>query len=129
MTVEELLTKIDELKPNHYSETRKIEWLNQVEEQIYFNVILQHEGYKDVEYCRYVTVDEHGGNTLLASGMYEDLYRHYIEGQIDYANQEIGKYNNSSEMYNHLYSEFTKWYRRKHMPIHKVNSPKFYKEV
>lgn len=127
MTVGELISKVDELKPNHYSEQRKLEWLNHLEEQIYFNIILQHEGHEDIEYKEYESVEQNGNDALLASGMYEDLYRYYIESQIDYANQEINKYNNSSQMHNAFYEGFEKWYRRNHMPIHKVNSAKFYK--
>ena len=49
----------------------------------------------------------------------EDIYIRWLEAQIDYANGEYGKYNNSITMYNTAYSAYEKYYNREHKPIQK----------
>ena len=127
MKVSEAIAEVKELKPNHYSDEKLLEWLNKIESQIYNNIILTHENSDNIEYTEYGADD--GDKELIASGMYEDLYRFYVESQIDYSNQEINKFNNSSAMHNAFYSGYERWYNRHYMPLHPTNKPIFYKEV
>lgn len=121
------MSLVDELKPNHYSAQRKMEWLNQIEGQIYEKVIKTHSNSGGITFEKYnLETDE--DKELIASGIYEDLYRYFIESQIDYSNQEINKYNNSAAMFNETYSNYVKAYRRAHMPLHIADGPSFYKE-
>ena len=53
---------------------------------------------------------------LLVPAPYDDIYIRYLEMQIDYANGEYGKYNNSKVMYNETYTVFKRYYNRTHMP-------------
>ena len=127
MTVKELISLIDELKPNNYSLQRKMEWLNQIEGQIFEKVIKTHANPNGITFEKY-DFDLDGDKELIATGIYESLYRYFIEGQIDYSNQEINKYNNSAAMFNEEYSNYVKAYRREHMPLHSTDGPIFYKE-
>lgn len=127
MTVKEIISLVDELKPNHYSTERKMEWLNQIEGQIYEKIIKTHENPDGITFEKY-SLEADGDKEVIASGIYEALYRYFIESQIDYANQEINKYNNSAAMFNKLYSEYTNAYNRVYMPVHRTDGPCFYKE-
>ena len=40
----------------------------------------------------------------------------WLECQIDYANAEFGKYNNSAAMFQAEYDAFANWYNRTHKP-------------
>jgi hypothetical protein len=42
-----------------------------------------------------------------------------LEAQIDYANNEYDKYNNSITVYNATYANFERYYNRTHMPLGK----------
>lgn len=61
---------------------------------------------------------------LLAHHPYDEMYPMWLEAQIDYANNEYGRYNNSISMFNSIYSAFERWYNRNHMPI--GNNIKFF---
>jgi hypothetical protein len=56
---------------------------------------------------------------LLIPHPYDEVYIRWLESQIDYANGEYGKYNNSMAMYNTAYVAFQNYYNRTHMPIGK----------
>lgn len=126
MKVNEVIELVDELKPNNYTAARKIEWLNRIERQIYENIIMTHEhdGVKELE--PYIEESE---DELLAPSPYDELYRWYLESQIDISNQEINKYNNSSALFNEAYGAYSNWYNRNHMPLHRCNGYKFRRRV
>ena len=117
MTVKEIIDRTDEIKPNQYSTEQKTEWLSRLDIQIYNEVMKTHED------CDMDGFEGHTGETaeLLVGSPYDDMYRYYLESMIDYANQEIAKYNNSSAMFDERYTEFCRNYNRTHMPVHPVN--------
>ena len=53
---------------------------------------------------------------LIVPAPYDDIYIKWLEAQIDYANGEYGKYNNTITMYNNAYLAFAKAYNREHLP-------------
>lgn len=115
MTIMEALYRIDGLKPNTYSQPEKIKWLSSLDGIIKSEIIDTHEdGYAD-EFKGY---DENADLTtvLLVPAPYDDIYLRWLETQIDYANGEYGKYNNSIAMYNTAYTAFANYYNRTHMP-------------
>ena len=115
MTIIEAITRIDTVKPNGYGQTEKIRWLSELDGVIKAEIIDTHEGGKNIEFTGYT--EETDLNTeLLVPMPYDKLYIHYLEMQIDYANNEYGKYNNSMMMYNASYSAFQTYYNRVHKP-------------
>ena len=144
MTIMDALYRIDELKPNSYSQTQKIQWLSTLDGLIYREIIETHEGNpfetdeggvnaRSLDSLQ----DEEGGTTaplvpitrvpgygedadltteLLVPAPYDDIYIRWLESQIDYTNGEYGKYNNSIAMYNAAYTAYANYYNRTHMP-------------
>ena len=47
---------------------------------------------------------------------WDRMYISYLESQMDYANAEYGRYNNSAAMFQAEYDGFANWYNRTHMP-------------
>lgn len=118
MTLIEAINQIDAVKPNGYSQDEKIRWLSTLEGIIKTDIIDTHEGGEKVTFKGY------NGQTpltqeLLIPAPYDEIYVRYLEMQIDYANGEYNKYNNSVDVYNTAYSAFEKYYNRTHMPIGK----------
>ena len=54
---------------------------------------------------------------LLVPAPYDDVYIRWLEAQIDYANGEYGKYNNSMALYNTAYATYERYYNRTNMPL------------
>lgn len=118
MTIMEALYRIDELKPNTYSQPEKIKWLSSLDGVIKSEIIDTHElreGEEDIVFEGY---GENAALTtvLLVPAPYDDIYLRWLEAQIDYSNGEYGKYNNSIAMYNTAYTAFSNHYNRTHMP-------------
>jgi hypothetical protein len=54
---------------------------------------------------------------LLITAPHDEVYIRYLEMQMDYANGEYARYENSREMCNAAYSAFARFYNRTHMPL------------
>lgn len=115
MTLIEAITQIDALKPNNYSQPDKIRWLSNLDWVVKTDIIDTHEQEKAVVFSGY---DENTPleTELLIPQAYNDCYIKWLEAQIDYANGEYGKYNNSTEAFNSAFAAFERYYNRTHMP-------------
>lgn len=118
MTIIEAISSLNEVKPNSYSQTEKIKWLSRLDGMIKSEIIDTHEGGENITFSGY---DENVdlSTVLLVPHPFDEIYIRYLEMQIDYANNEYGKYNNSREMYNTTFEAYAKYYNRKNMPISK----------
>ena len=115
MTIMEALNRIDELKPNSYSTSEKIRWLSTLDGLVKTRVIDTHEGGESVQFNGY-TEDIDLDTVLLVEDLYADVYIKWLETQIDYANGEYAKYNNTAMAFNSAFTEYTNYYNRTHMP-------------
>ena len=115
MTIQGTINHIDAVKPNAYSMTEKIKWLSALDGIVKAEIIDTHEGGEGIVFTEY---DEQTPLTqeLLIPHPYDDVYIKWLEAQIDYANGEYGKYNNSITMYNAAYSAYERCYNRNHLP-------------
>lgn len=121
MTIIEAINDIDSLKPNAYSETDKIKWLERLDWAVKKEIIDTHEGGEDVIFEGFgEPVDLN--TELLVPAPYDEVYLRWLEAQIDYANGEYGKFNNSMNMYNTAYSAYERYYNRTHMPFGKTRN-------
>ena len=120
MTILEAISRVDAVKPNSYSQTEKIAWLSRIDATIKNEIIDTHEGAENITFNGYDN-DTDTNTELLVPAPYDEVYIRYLEMQIDYANNEYGKYNNSMVMYNAAYTACEKYYNRTHMPVSKGN--------
>ena len=123
MTIIEAIDKINSLKPNSYTQVDKVKWLSALDGIIKKEIIDTHEGAEDVTFNKY-DEDTDVSTELLVPYPYDDVYVKWLEAQIDYANGETAKYNNSMAMYNTAYSAFERYYNRTHM--HKATDIKYF---
>ena len=114
MTVMEAIAHINAVKPNSYTQSDKIRWLSILDGIVKREIIDTHEGGDDIEFSGYT--QESLDQTLLVPAPYDDMYIKWLEAQIDYANGEYGKYNNTITMYNNAYITYSKAYHREHLP-------------
>jgi hypothetical protein len=123
MNIIEAINQVDVVKPNTYDQSQKIKWLSNLDGIVKKEIIDTHEGSENVTFNGYTDA------TLLTTKLlipapYDVVYIRYLEMQIDYANGEYAKYNNSMEVYNEAYTAFQRYYNRTHMP--KGNKFKFF---
>lgn len=123
MTIMDALYRIDEVKPNRYSQSEKIKWLSIIDGVIKSEIIDTHEGGEDVVFNGYDDSTEIS-TKLLVPAPYDDIYLFWLESRIDYWNGEYDKYNNSITTYDTAYRAYANHYNRNHKP--KGNKLKFF---
>ena len=118
MTIMEAIYRADTQKPNVCSQEEKIRWLAALDGVVKAEIIDTHEGGDGAAFNGYDAITDLN-TELLIPAPYDEVYIHWLEMHIDYANSEFGKYNNSIAMYNTAYANFEKYYNRTHMPLGK----------
>ena len=138
MTTGEAIRRVDELKPNAYTDQMKISWLSELDGKIFEEVILTHidehipppgifyphdAPEMEVEvFSEYSTLEDE----LIVPFPYAgDVYTFYLMSQIDLHNAETAKYNQSITLYNAAYQTYFDWYNRTHKPIRKGRRIRF----
>ena len=115
MKIIEAIDRIDGLKHNTYSHSEKVAWLSRLDAMVKRLVIDTHEGGEDVAFEGY-TDSTDIMTELLVPAPFDEIYIRWLEAQIDYANGEYGKYNNSILMYQTAYEGYANYYNRNHLP-------------
>lgn len=110
MTLQQIISRIDDSKINAYSSEQKAKWVNTVNQLAYKAMQLETD-YESLEYP--VSAD----SELLIVSPYDEVYDYYCYAQIDLLNNEISSYNNSVTLYNAAFTEFKKaMIREGHLP-------------
>ena len=118
MTIAEVISKVDALKPNTYDREDKVAWLSSLDARVKTQIIDTHEGGENIFFYGYEgLVDQ--DTELLVPAPYDEMYLRWLEAQIDYHNDEDKRYNNAIVLFNNAYEAYKKHYTRTHMPISK----------
>lgn len=92
MTAGELITRVDDLRPNAYSREQKLRWLRRLDGQIHAELLETHPRLE----ARPLPETYEADTVLSAPFPYaEELYTAYLFCQIDLHNGEIARYNQS----------------------------------
>lgn len=112
-TIQEIIARVDERKPNAFSTERKVEWIAELDGRIALDVMLM--DIAEAQQFRYLAPAALN-YTPLAHFPHDSLYDAWLEAMIDYSNGEYNKYQNSMELYNARYSDFVRWFVRTYEP-------------
>lgn len=123
MKIIEAINRIDNLKHNTYSQNDKVAWLSRLDSMVKRLIIDTHEGGENVTFTVYDDSTDMQTEMLVPTP-FDEVYLRWLEAQIDYANGEYDKYNNSILMYQTAYDAYANYYNRNHMP--KGNKIKFF---
>lgn len=104
MTLYELISYIDSVKPNSFSAQDKTEWVNEIETRIQKDLL----GLSPDDLVIYRYPDDRDRGLLLDTA-HIAVYRHYLAAMIDFANGEYDKYANTMAMFNAAFENFAKW--------------------
>lgn len=106
MTIREVITMADDIKPNAFGDAAKLAWLNRLEGSLAAEVFLMAP--EEVRQFQYAAGEMDA--ELLVDAPYDDLYVLWLEAQIDRANGEYNKYQNTMQSYNARRGEFVCWF-------------------
>lgn len=115
MTIQDAISRADELRPNAFATDMKVSWLSMLD----LRVNQLRARYEDGEYAEdFRGYDSETDLTteLLVEDAYSELYNHWLFAQIDYFNEEYDKFNASNAMFQSVWSDYERYYNRTHMP-------------
>ena len=104
LTARQVLTEVDKLLPNQYTEVQKRRWLTRAEGFVAREIM----GAEVPELLE-------DGWEMLAGEPYGAMYGHYVEAQIHYANGEMERYNNAGLAWNQGFVEFRNYFNRQQL--------------
>ena len=116
MTIAEVISKVDALKPNTYSMEDKIEWLSTLDARVKTQIIDAHEGNAPVFFYGYDSTSDQN-TELLVPSPFDEMYLRWLEAMIDYHNSDDDRYNNAIILFNNAYEGYNKHYTRTQMPL------------
>lgn len=117
MTVNDVLSAVDELTPNAYPTERKMAWLRALEGQLHSQIVTAHEGLADTPAPGELTPD----TALLAGDDYGALYVLYLQAMMARSDGETARYNDVSAAYHAALANWANALRRTHMPLAKAD--------
>ena len=115
MTINEVLTEVNEIKPNAYDDNMKIRWISVLEGKLIDEIFATHELENKIDFNGYTVNDLE--TKLLVPDTYADVYKYYVFAMIDAANQEAARYASSMALFNAAYKDFASFYNRNNRPI------------
>ena len=102
MTSKQVLARVKALKPTPFDDEKLLYWLGEVEGLIMVQVLLLQP--TSVQPLEAATDDQ-----LTAPYPFDKIYLQYLMAQIDYANGEYRKYDNSMALFNAYLGEYQRW--------------------
>lgn len=115
MTINEVLTQVQTLKPHQIPDEIMVRWISVLEGKIIDEIILTHELSEIVEFNGY-SIDDMD-TELIVPDTYADVYIYYLEAMIDQTNNETSRYLSSMQMFNSAWQDYANYYNRNNKPI------------
>lgn len=117
ITIDDVINLVDTFKPNTRSDEEKILWLNDIDSLIKRDIIDTHEDYDDYPFSGYSASTSTSTPLLIPAELGRDIYRYYIEYQIDIINREYNKYNAAAALYQSALEELELYWHNHHVPL------------
>ena len=114
-TYKQIIDLVDSYRPNAFDEQLKLWWLVTLDGKIAVEVMLmENTQVQEMMDCEYPEALDH---EPLVSFPHEEMYLHYLEAKIAYANEEYTSYQNAMESYNAAYAGFMNWFLNTYDPV------------
>lgn len=112
-TFREIIARVDEIKPNAFSESTKLNWLTSLNGKLAIDIFMM-----DIAEVRELP---HGAGAMdcepLVGFPHEEVYEEYLAAKIDAANGEASEYQNRMQIYDAYYTNFVSWFKATYDPV------------
>lgn len=115
MMLQKAIDYVDEVKPNAFSTAVKVRWINQIEGRLALEIFLMST--EEAAELEYGTSAEELAKKLLVDNPYDDVYTWWLQAQIDLANGEYDRAQNTMAMFNSAWSTFLRWFAQRYDPV------------
>ena len=103
MTIQTLIDKVCEEKPNTFGEAKLVTFINEIEREVAEQLALPAEEIPSYTY------PASKNYTLLAPAPYDRLYVSYLKAMIDYSLEEYASYQLNSEQHERDFADYVDW--------------------
>lgn len=111
-TINEVMERVDALRPNALEEQDKARWLLELDGRNYREVTAA----DSPEALPPQSWPEDGDKPLLVQAPYDSMYSLYLTAMVEFAQGEYGDYNNTCALFDQAQQEWRAQYRREHLP-------------
>ena len=112
MRVSDAIAMFDKYAGESADSGLKYHWLQLIEDTIYSEIILTHNG--GIERPPHVL---EGDRELICPDAYADLYIHFLNMQNDIFLRDTQGFQNSAAAFAAAYSDYADWYNRNNIPV------------
>lgn len=112
-TIKDIIRRVDDTRPNAFSDETKLRWLCELDGRIAANVFLM--GIEEIRQLEYKG-EEGLDKEPLISFPHDGIYDLWLAAQIDAANGEYNRYQNTMQLYNESYGDFVRWFAAVYAP-------------
>ncbi len=114
MTIQKLIAKVKEEKPNTFTDAKLLSFVNEIETEVAEQLVEEFEPYTAVD----TTV-------LMCPAPYDRLYVSYLKAMIDYANEEYPSYQMNQMQHVQDFTDFINWIVRENVAVEDVIPSRF----
>lgn len=114
MTITEVLAKVATYRPNQYTTAILVDWLSELDGQIYRDLMATRADAPD-SFTSYSSTEDLE-TELLATFPDDVMYVTYLLSKIDWQNAEYERYNNELIAFNTQYQRYAAAYNNAHLP-------------
>ena len=112
-TFNEIISRVNEMKPNVFSQKTKLSWLTSLNGKLAADIFLM-----DIAEIRALPQGDAAlSSEPLVGFPHEEVYEEYLIAKIDAANGEAREYQNRMQIYDSYYSNFVNWFKSTYDPV------------
>lgn len=102
MNLGEIISAVDALCDNNFSNEQKTKWIDRLEARIWTNILLISESdYDKLDY------DADINRRLVVDSTHDAIYEYWLQSQIHLAHRDINEYNIMAEMFNESWEDYS----------------------
>jgi hypothetical protein len=120
MTIQNLIDKIQEEKPNTFTDAKMVSFINEIESDVAAQVNMVFKPY---------TTAEDMNKELMVPAPYDRLYVSYLKAMVDYANEEYASYQLNQEQHLQDFADFLNWVVRTGQSVEDYRMPKRFRNT
>ena len=117
MKLKDAISKTKAYKPHAFSEAQATDWINQLEAEIYTDVLL----IDAADFRPYVWPDDAEAELFLPAA-HESLYPAWLEAMIDYHNGEYDRYANTLAVFNQRLNDYKRYICYTYTPANRLQA-------
>ena len=114
MTIQGLINKVKEEKPNTFTDVKLLSYINEIETEVAEQLA--------EDFIPYTVVND---TELLCPAPYDRLYVSYVKAMVDYANEEYASYQLNAEQHAQDFRDFVNWIVRDNVAVNSVLPSRF----